>query len=98
MLFAPGVSDLDEVRQLVASVDRPVNVLPGLGAPTVAELGEAGVARISVGGAFAFAALAGVVDAARELREQGTYGFRERSRVGLTAVREAFAESEEGGS
>ena len=87
VLFAPGVTDLDEVRQLVASVDRPVNVLPGPGAPTVAELGEVGVRRISVGGGFAFAALAGVVDAARELRDQGTYGFRERSRIGLTAAR-----------
>ena len=98
VLFAPGVIDRDEVRQLVASVDRPVNVLPGPGAPTVAELGEAGVRRISVGGAFAFAALAGVVEAARELRDQGTYGFRERSRVGLTAAREAFADTEESGS
>ena len=98
VLFAPGVIDLDEVRQLVASVDRPVNVLPGPGAPTVAELGGAGVRRISVGGAFAFAALAGVVEAARELRDQGTYGFRERSRVGLTAAREAFADTEESGS
>jgi 2-methylisocitrate lyase-like PEP mutase family enzyme len=98
VLFAPGVTDLDEVRQLVAAVDRPVNVLPGPGAPTVAELGEVGVKRISVGGGFAFAALAGVVDAARELRHQGTYGFRERSRIGLTAAREAFAETEAGGS
>jgi 2-methylisocitrate lyase-like PEP mutase family enzyme len=73
-------------------------VLPGPGAPTVAELGEVGVRRISVGGAFAFAALAGVVDAARELCDQGTYGFRERSRVGLTAAREAFADTETSGS
>jgi 2-methylisocitrate lyase-like PEP mutase family enzyme len=64
----------------------------------VAELGEVGVRRISVGGAFAFAALAAVVDAARELREQGTYGFRERSQVGLAAAREAFAETGEAGS
>jgi 2-methylisocitrate lyase-like PEP mutase family enzyme len=98
VLFAPGVIDIDDVRQLVASVDRPVNVLPGPGAPTVAELGEVGVRRISVGGAFAFAALAGVVDAARELCDQGTYGFRERSRVGLTAAREAFADTETSGS
>jgi 2-methylisocitrate lyase-like PEP mutase family enzyme len=98
VLFAPGLSDLEDVRQVVASVDRPVNVLPWLGGPTVAELGEAGVRRISVGGAFAFAALGSVVDAARELREQGTYGFRERSGIGLEAVREAFADSEEGGS
>ncbi len=97
VLFAPGVTDLDEVRQLVASVDRPVNVLPGPGAPTVAELGEVGVRRISVGGGFAFAALAAVVDAARELRDQGTYGFRERSRVGLMAARDAFADTDAGG-
>lgn len=94
VLFAPGLSDLDDVRQVVASVDRPVNVLPWQGGPTVAQLGEVGVRRISVGGAFAFAALGSVVDAARELREQGTYGFRERSRVGLTAVRDAFADTQ----
>jgi 2-methylisocitrate lyase-like PEP mutase family enzyme len=98
VLFAPGLQDLEQVRRVVASVDRPVNVLAGLGGPTVAELGEVGVRRISVGGAFAFAALAGVVDAARELREQGTYGFRERSQVGLAAAREAFAETGEAGS
>jgi 2-methylisocitrate lyase-like PEP mutase family enzyme len=98
VLFAPGVTALDEVRQLVASVDRPVSVLPGPGAPTVAELGEVGVGRISVGGGFAFAALAGVVDAARELRDRGTYGFRERSRIGLTAAREAFADAEGDGT
>jgi 2-methylisocitrate lyase-like PEP mutase family enzyme len=98
VLFAPGLADLEQVRQVVASVDRPLNVLPGLGGPTVAELGEAGVRRISVGGSFAFAALAGVVDAARELREHGTYGFRERSQIGLAAAREAFAETGEGGS
>jgi 2-methylisocitrate lyase-like PEP mutase family enzyme len=94
VLFAPGLSDLDDVRRVVASVDRPVNVLPWQGGPTVAQLGEVGVRRISVGGAFAFAALGSVVDAARELREQGTYGFRERSRVGLTAVRDAFADTQ----
>ena len=98
VLFAPGLQDLEQVRQVVASVDRPVNVLAGLGGPTVAELGEVGVRRISVGGAFAFAALAGVVDAARELREQGTYGFRERSQIGLAAARDAFAETGEAGS
>jgi 2-methylisocitrate lyase-like PEP mutase family enzyme len=94
VLFAPGLSELEDVRQVVASVDRPVNVLPWQGGPTVAQLGAVGVRRISVGGAFAFAALGSVVDAARELREQGTYGFRELSRVGLTAVREAFAGTE----
>jgi 2-methylisocitrate lyase-like PEP mutase family enzyme len=75
VLFAPGVTALDDVRTLVASVDRPVNVLAFPDSPPVAELAEAGVARISVGGAFAYAALAAVVDAARELQDHGTYGY-----------------------
>jgi len=61
------------------------------GAPTVAELAEAGVSRISVGGSFAFAALGAVVAAATELRELGTYGFRAGSAVGAAAARRAFS-------
>ena len=91
VLFAPGVCDPDDVRTLVAAVDRPVNVLAMPGAPTVAELAALGVARVSVGGAFAFAALSGLIDAARELREQGTYGYLERAARGRETVRAAFA-------
>ncbi|HYY78574.1 MAG TPA: isocitrate lyase/phosphoenolpyruvate mutase family protein [Actinomycetes bacterium] len=90
VLYAPGLTRLEDVRRLVASVDRPVNVLAQAGAPAVAELAAAGVSRVSVGGAFAFAALGALVEAARELREQGTYRFRERSAVGLEAARAAF--------
>jgi len=90
VLYAPGLSRLEDIRQLVASVDRPVNVLALPGAPTVAELAAAGVSRVSVGGAFAFAALGAVVEAARELREEGTYGFWERARVGSQGARSAF--------
>ena len=57
----------------------------------VAELARAGVSRISVGGAFAFAAIGAVVSAATELREQGTYGFREGSAAGAAAARRAFS-------
>ena len=63
VLYAPGVNDADELRQLVAAVDRPLNVLALPGTPSVAELGAMGVARISVGGAYAFAALGAVVEA-----------------------------------
>jgi 2-methylisocitrate lyase-like PEP mutase family enzyme len=90
VLYAPGPTDLDEIRQLVAAVDAPVNVLVRAASPTVAELASVGVARISVGGAFAFAALGAVVAAARELREQGTYGFFERAGPGVQAARAAF--------
>jgi 2-methylisocitrate lyase-like PEP mutase family enzyme len=57
----------------------------------VAELAVAGVRRISVGGAFAYAALGAAVEAARELLEEGTYGYFERAGVGLQAARSAFA-------
>jgi 2-methylisocitrate lyase-like PEP mutase family enzyme len=90
VLYAPGLSRLEDIRQLVASVDRPVNVLALPGAPTVAELAAAGVSRVSVGGAFAFAALGAVVEAARELRTEGTYGFWERARTGAKEARAAF--------
>ena len=55
VLYAPGLTDLEDIRRLVASVDRPVNALARPGGPTVGQLAEAGVARVSVGGAFCFA-------------------------------------------
>jgi 2-methylisocitrate lyase-like PEP mutase family enzyme len=89
VLYAPGLSDLGDIRAVVANVDRPVNVLALPAGPTVAELAGAGVARISVGGAFAFAALGAVVEAARELQEQGTYSYSELVRSGAAAFRGA---------
>jgi 2-methylisocitrate lyase-like PEP mutase family enzyme len=91
VLYAPGLERLEDIRQLVASVDRPVNVLALPGAPTVPELAAAGVSRVSVGGAFAFAAVGAAVEAARELREEGTYRFWEQARAGAKAARAAFA-------
>lgn len=91
VLYAPGLTDAREIRELVNSVDRPVNILARPGGPSVAELAELGVSRVSVGGAFAFAALGALVAAAQELRERGTYGFADQARLGLEAVRKAFA-------
>ena len=91
VLYAPGLRRLEDISQLVREVDRPVNVLALEGAPPVAELAEAGVSRISVGGSFAFAALGAVVAAATELREQGTYGWRAGSAAGAAAARRAFS-------
>ena len=76
---------------MIREVDRPVNVLALDDVPPVAELAKAGVARISVGGSFAFAALGAVAAAATELREQGTYGFRAGSAAGAAAARRAFS-------
>jgi 2-methylisocitrate lyase-like PEP mutase family enzyme len=93
VLYAPGLSRLEDIRQVVSSVDRPVNVLGRPGAPSVAELAAVGVRRVSVGGAFAYAALGAAVEAASELLDEGTYGYFERAGVGLQAARSAFAEA-----
>jgi 2-methylisocitrate lyase-like PEP mutase family enzyme len=93
VLYAPGVRSAEDIGALVSSVRRPVNVLAMPGVPSVAELAALGVCRVSVGGAFAFAALGAVVEAATELRERGTYGFAERARAGSRAARAAFADA-----
>ncbi|HEY6278943.1 MAG TPA: isocitrate lyase/phosphoenolpyruvate mutase family protein [Streptosporangiaceae bacterium] len=90
VLYAPGLTRLADIRTLVASVDRPVNVLALPTGPSVPELAEAGVSRVSVGGAFAFAALGAVVEAARELLDHGTYGYSRLTAAGRTAVQAAF--------
>ncbi|MFD4328218.1 isocitrate lyase/phosphoenolpyruvate mutase family protein [Nocardioides sp. NPDC058538] len=89
VLFAPGVIAVEDVRRLVDAVDRPVNVLLLPGGPSVPELAEAGAARISVGGAFAFAALGAVKRAAEELLGAGTTGYSELAAEGAKAFRSA---------
>jgi 2-methylisocitrate lyase-like PEP mutase family enzyme len=90
VLYAPGLASAPQIEAVVSAVDRPVNVLARPGVPPVSELAALGVSRVSVGGAFAFAAIAAVVDAATELREQGSYGFTAPAAAGVKAAREAF--------
>jgi 2-methylisocitrate lyase-like PEP mutase family enzyme len=89
VLYAPGLTRLADIRQVVTAVDRPVNVLAVAAAPPVGELAEAGVSRVSVGGAFAFAALGALADAATELLEKGTYGYLAGSAAGRQAIQRA---------
>ena len=77
VLFAPGLRATADIRSVVTSVDRPVNVLVVAGSPTIAELAEIGIARISVGGSFAWVAYAALAAAATELRDHGTYNYGE---------------------
>ncbi|MBS1848002.1 MAG: isocitrate lyase/phosphoenolpyruvate mutase family protein [Actinobacteria bacterium] len=90
VLYAPALADIAAVRTVVAEVDLPVNVLVSPGMPSVAELAEAGVARISIGGAFAYAAYGTAVAAASELLLRGTFGFRQGSGEGRAAVLRAM--------
>ncbi len=77
VVYAPGLPSLDAIRTVCAAVEKPVNVLMGLKGTTftVEDLQDAGVKRISVGGAFARAALGAFMRAAREVKEQGTFTF-----------------------
>ena len=77
VLYAPGLSSLEAIRAVCASVSKPVNVVMGLVGVTfsVEELAAAGVRRISVDGSFARAALGGLVRAAREVKEKGTFTY-----------------------
>jgi 2-methylisocitrate lyase-like PEP mutase family enzyme len=89
VLYAPGLTKLGDIRAVIAEVDRPLNVLALPEAPPVCELAEAGVARISIGGGFAYVAMGAVVRAANELRDDGTYGFWKTAAVGAKAWRDA---------
>jgi 2-methylisocitrate lyase-like PEP mutase family enzyme len=85
VLFAPHLTEPDDIRTVVAETDRPLNVLARRGMAPIAQLAEAGAARISVGGGFAWVAMGAVVQAARELREDGTYGWGETGAIGSKA-------------
>jgi 2-methylisocitrate lyase-like PEP mutase family enzyme len=93
VLFAPGLSSAQVIARVRESVSRPINVLARPGTPTISQLGDLGVNRVSVGGSFAFAALDELRAAAVELRDRGSYSFLERAGSGLRAVREAFEQS-----
>lgn len=77
VLYAPALPSADAIRTVCRSVDRPVNVLAGAAGLrlSVAELGELGVRRVSLGSALPRAALAAVVRAASEIVESGTFDF-----------------------
>jgi 2-methylisocitrate lyase-like PEP mutase family enzyme len=82
VLYAPGLRDLASIRQVAKSVGKPINVVMSTADPslTLAQLADAGVRRISVGGALSRLAFAGLIKGAKEMKERGTF----------TWVREAF--------
>lgn len=89
VLFAPGITAAADIARVVDAVDQPVNVLALPGVPPVAELAALGVARISVGGGFSLVTYGALADAARELLDDGTYGYWATARRGAE-LRTAF--------
>jgi 2-methylisocitrate lyase-like PEP mutase family enzyme len=77
VLMAPGLPDLAAVRAVCAAVSRPFNFMAGIRGRSfsVPELADAGVKRISLATSLYRAAMSGLADAAREVREHGTFGY-----------------------
>ena len=75
VLYAPGLRDLATIRQVVAAVTKPLNVVMSAADPdlTTRQLADAGVRRISVGGTLSRLAYAAVRDAAIAMRDKGSY-------------------------
>ncbi|MEM8530209.1 MAG: isocitrate lyase/phosphoenolpyruvate mutase family protein [Chloroflexota bacterium] len=78
-LFVPGVIDVETIRQLVEAINGPVNIMAMPGAPTVPQLGELGVARVSFGPALMQAMLTTTQEMVSELLDRGTYQKLESS-------------------
>jgi 2-methylisocitrate lyase-like PEP mutase family enzyme len=81
VLMAPGIPDLESVRKICAALTKPFNFMAGIKGKSfsVAELQSAGVRRISLATSLWRAAMSGLVDAAREVKEKGTFGYIERA-------------------
>ena len=75
VLFAPGLRAADDISAVLRSIDRPLSLMAMPGVPSVRELGDLGVARVSLASWFAYAALEGVRSAASEVLDHGTFGF-----------------------
>jgi 2-methylisocitrate lyase-like PEP mutase family enzyme len=90
VLYAPGLTDAENIATLIREVDRPVNVLLMRDGPTIPELADLGASRISVGGALAYVAFGALAQAARELQGDAAYSFWDRAADGRDLVNAAF--------
>ncbi|MGH7356723.1 MAG: isocitrate lyase/PEP mutase family protein [Candidatus Rokuibacteriota bacterium] len=81
VLMAPGLPDLAAVRAVCGAVSKPVNFMAGIKGKsfTVAELAAAGVRRISLATSLYRTAMTGLLEAAREVKDKGTFGYLERT-------------------
>lgn len=81
VLMAPGLPDLAAVRRVCATLSRPFNFMAGIKGRsfTTADLATAGVKRISLATSLYRAAISGLLNAAREVKDQGTFGYVDTS-------------------
>jgi 2-methylisocitrate lyase-like PEP mutase family enzyme len=97
VVYAPGLTDLDEIARVVSEVGIPMNVLALPNGPSIAELESVGVRRVSTGSALAYAAYGALVAGARELRERGTSTYATAGGPERELVRRALGGGSSGG-
>jgi 2-methylisocitrate lyase-like PEP mutase family enzyme len=85
VLFAPALPDLAAVRAVCSAVAKPVNFMVAIRGKSfsVAELVDAGVKRISFASSLYRAAMSGLVEAALEVKEKGTFGYLDKAMTGI---------------
>ncbi len=91
-VFPIGLSDTATIGELVRAVGgSPINILAGPQTPTIPELADLGVARVSIGGGFARVALGAARRAAEELLRQGTFTSMAQDALPAPDFRRLFA-------
>lgn len=96
VLYAPGILSREEIRSILSSIDRPLNVLMGFQGDnniSLAELTEMGVRRVSVGGSLARSAYGALMRAAKEMLENGTFAFADAA-INTKEINGIFSEFE----
>jgi 2-methylisocitrate lyase-like PEP mutase family enzyme len=97
VLYAPGLTTLDEVRLVTGALTKPVNVLaPIMKGVTLKQLSSAGAKRISTGGALARAAVTALLRAGREMLEEGGFAWSS-DLVSTAAVKEMLLDKSQAG-
>lgn len=91
VLYSPGLYDIGTIRTVVSSVKKPFNLVMGFADPTLTlpQLSDAGVKRVSVGGAMERYALAAFLKCAREMKDNGAFTYV-RDMAPIAEVRAAF--------
>ncbi|MFT7548828.1 MAG: 2-methylisocitrate lyase-like PEP mutase family enzyme [Candidatus Azotimanducaceae bacterium] len=76
VLYAPGLHQLSQLREVTSAVNKPFNVLaPFFNKASIEDFSHAGTKRISVGGALHYAAISPLLSAAKEMMEHGTFAW-----------------------
>lgn len=84
VLYAPGIQSKADIKSILGAIDRPLNVLMGLRGEqlTLAELGELGVTRISLGGSLARTAYSAMISAVKDIMATGRFGYASEAITG----------------